>query len=80
VAKKRKKATENKTSSTHTKKARLRAADVERFKEILLEKRKEIIGNVNEIEDETLKKSRLDATGGPSRAPGVAAPPATRQR
>lgn len=39
------------------------AANIEHFKEILLEKRRDIIGNVNEIQEETLKKSRLDATG-----------------
>ena len=36
---------------------------------MLLEKRREIVGNVNEIEDETLKKSRLDATGDLSSMP-----------
>ena len=36
---------------------------------MLLEKRREIVGDVNEIEDETLKKSRLDATGDLSSMP-----------
>jgi RNA polymerase-binding protein DksA len=69
VAQKRKKASRKKTSSTRTKKSRLTAADIERFKLILLEKRREILINVNEIEDEALKKSRLDATGDLSSMP-----------
>ena len=36
---------------------------------MLLEKRKEIIGDVNTIEDETLKKSRSDASGDLSSMP-----------
>jgi len=36
---------------------------------MLLEKRREILQNVNEIEDETLKKSRLDASGDLSSMP-----------
>ena len=43
--------------------------EVERFKEILFAKRREIVGDVNCIEDETLKKSRLDATGDLSSMP-----------
>ncbi|MHC4891305.1 MAG: TraR/DksA family transcriptional regulator, partial [Planctomycetota bacterium] len=78
MAQKRKKASRKKTSSTRTKKSRLTAADIERFKLILLEKRREILinvneiedeANVNEIEDEALKKSRLDATGDLSSMP-----------
>ena len=45
------------------------AGDTERFKQMLLEKRKEIVGNVNEMEDEALKKSRLDASGDLSSMP-----------
>jgi len=37
--------------------------------QILLEKRREILNNVNEIEGETLKKSRLDASGDLSSMP-----------
>jgi len=36
---------------------------------MLLEKRREILLNVNEIEDETLRKSRLDASGDLSSMP-----------
>jgi RNA polymerase-binding protein DksA len=36
---------------------------------MLLEKRREILKNVNEIEDEALKKSHLDATGDLSSMP-----------
>ncbi len=69
MAQKRKKASRKKTSSTRTKKSRLTTADIERFKLILLEKRREILINVNEIEDEALKKSRLDASGDLSSMP-----------
>jgi len=47
----------------------LRAADVKHFKQMLLEKRREILRNVSEIEEETLKKSRLDASGDLSSMP-----------
>jgi RNA polymerase-binding protein DksA len=69
VATKRKKTTKKKTSSTRTKKRRLAAADIEQFKQMLLEKRREIVGNVNEMAGEALKKSRLDATGDLSSMP-----------
>jgi len=69
VAQKRKKASRKETGSTRTKKSRLSGADTEYFKQMLLEKRREIVGDVNEIEDETLKKSRLDATGDLSSMP-----------
>jgi RNA polymerase-binding protein DksA len=69
VAQKRKKASRKSTSSTRTKKKHLTAGDIEHFKQILLEKRREILLNVNEIEDETLKKSRLDASGDLSSMP-----------
>ena len=69
VAQKRKKVSSKRASSTRTKKNPLAAIDTERFKQILLEKRKEIVGNVNEMEDEALKKSRLDATGDLSSMP-----------
>ena len=69
MAQKRKKASRKKTSSTRTKKSRLTTADIERFKLMLLEKRREILRNVNEIEDEALKKSRLDASGDLSSMP-----------
>jgi len=69
VAQKRKKASREKVSSTRTKKRSLTSADTEHFKQILLEKRKEILRNVNEFEDEALKKSRLDASGDLSSMP-----------
>ena len=69
MAQKRKKESRKKTSSTRTKKGRLTAADFEHFKQLLLEKRGEILINVNEFEDEALKKSRLDASGDLSSMP-----------
>jgi len=73
VAQKRKKATKKKStkkaSSTRKKKVRLTKTEMEHFKEILLLKRREIIGSVNEMEDEALKKSRLDASGDLSSMP-----------
>jgi DnaK suppressor protein len=69
VAQKRKKPSREKVSSTRTKKRRLTAANLEHFKQILLEKRREILINVNEFEDEALKKSRLDASGDLSSMP-----------
>ena len=69
MVQKRKKTSRKKASSTRTKKSRLTAVDIERFKQILLEKRREILLNVNEIQDETLKKSRLAASGDLSSMP-----------
>jgi len=69
VAKKHKKISKQKTSLSRTRKSRLSAANIEHFKQLLLEKRREILKNVNEIEDEALKKSRLDATGDLSSMP-----------
>ncbi|OQA03735.1 MAG: RNA polymerase-binding transcription factor DksA [Planctomycetes bacterium ADurb.Bin401] len=43
--------------------------EVEHFRELLHEKRQEIVGDVNHIEDEALKKSRLDASGDLSSMP-----------
>jgi len=45
------------------------AADAKHFKEMLLEKRREILRNVTEFEDEALRKSRMDATGDLSSMP-----------
>ncbi len=69
MAQKRKKASRAKVSSTRTKKRSLTSADINHFQQILLEKRREILNNVNEIEDEALKKSRIDATGDLSSMP-----------
>ena len=43
--------------------------EVEHYKQLLLNKMQEIVGDVNSIEDEALKKSRLDATGDLSSMP-----------
>ncbi|MCK5174670.1 MAG: TraR/DksA C4-type zinc finger protein [Planctomycetes bacterium] len=48
---------------------RLSAEEIETFKDMLLEKRRELIGDVNAIENEALKKSRLDASGDLSSMP-----------
>lgn len=69
MAQKRKKASREKVSSTRTKKRSLTSADTEHFKQMLLKKRREILRNVNEFEDEALKKSRLDASGDLSSMP-----------
>ena len=44
-------------------------SDIEHFKETLLEKRRDILSDVNEMEGEALKKSRMDATGDLSSMP-----------
>jgi len=69
VAQKRKKASRQKTSSREQKQERLTAVDIDRFKQMLLEKRQEIIGSVNEMKNEALRKSRLDASGDLSSMP-----------
>ncbi len=69
MAQKRKKTSREKVSSTRKKKRSLTASDIKRFRQLLLEKRIEILRNVTEIEDEALKKSRLDATGDLSSMP-----------
>jgi RNA polymerase-binding protein DksA len=69
VARKNKTASEKKTGEAKTKKPRLSDADLEHFRQILLDKRQEIIGNVNEMKDEALNKSRLDASGDLSSMP-----------
>ena len=69
MAKKHKKISKQKTSLSRTRKSRLSIASIEHFKQLLLEKRREILKNVNEIEDEALNKSRLDATGDLSSMP-----------
>jgi RNA polymerase-binding protein DksA len=69
VAQKHKKTFREKTSPPQAKGNTLTAADIEHFKQMLLEKRGEILGNVNEMQDETLKKSRGDAAGDLSSMP-----------
>jgi len=69
VVQKRKKASREQVSSTRRKKRSIMAADTKHFKEILMEKRREILRNVTEFEDEALRKSRMDATGDLSSMP-----------
>ena len=69
MAQKRKKVSRKQVSSTRTKKRGLTTADREHFRQVLLEKRRQILGIVNEFEDEALKKSRLDASGDLSSMP-----------
>jgi DnaK suppressor protein len=68
VAEKRKK-TAKPTDTEQAPKTRLSPADLEHFKELLRQKRREILGNVSEIEGEALRKSRLDASGDLSSMP-----------
>jgi DnaK suppressor protein len=63
VTQKRKKTSRKEVSATRKKKRRLSDADLEQFRKMLLAKRREILNNVTEFEDEALKKSRLDASG-----------------
>jgi RNA polymerase-binding protein DksA len=69
VARKNKNASEKKPGKAKTKKSHLSAADLRRFQQMLLNKRQEIIGNVNEMKNEALNKSRLDASGDLSSMP-----------
>lgn len=69
VAQQRKKISRKQVSATRKRKPGLTATDTEAFRQILLQKRKEIFRNVNEFEDEALKKSRLDASGDLSSMP-----------
>ena len=61
MVEKRVKPTRQKVSSTRTKVKRLTASELKHFQKVLLEKRAEILKNVFQIEDETLKRSH--ATG-----------------
>jgi len=58
-----------KTVKKRTPPVRLRAVDIRHFRDMLLEKRRELLQNVFEIEGETLRKSRLDASGDLSSMP-----------
>jgi len=72
-----KKTAKKKAVSKKTKKAvkrtagkpKLTAAELDHFKNLLLIKRMQIIGSVNEIQDEALKQSRMDASGDLSSMP-----------
>jgi len=48
-----------------TSKAGLTSAEIEKFRELLLQKRSEILGNVTTMEDETFKKERSDLSSMP---------------
>ncbi len=69
MAQKRKKITRKEVSATRRRKRSLSDADLEQFRKMLLAKRREILNNVTEFEDEALKKSRLDASGDLSSMP-----------
>lgn len=69
MVEKRKKPVRKKVALSRPEKSHLTGADTEHFKQLLLEKRREILKNVSEIEDEALKKSRLDAAGDLSSMP-----------
>ena len=64
-----KKKTQKKKVVRRRKKSVLKAAEIEHFKEVLWAKRAELIGDVNYMENEALRKSRLDATGDLSSMP-----------
>ena len=69
MVQKRKKTSREQVSSTRRKKRGLVNADAKHFKELLMEKRREILRNVSEFEDEALRKCRLDASGDLSSMP-----------
>ena len=72
MAQKRKKTTvaKNKKATKRSgKKEVLSKQELKEFKQLLLHKRHEIIGSVNEMKDEALRKSRLDASGDLSSMP-----------
>ncbi|MCL5282716.1 MAG: TraR/DksA C4-type zinc finger protein [Planctomycetes bacterium] len=68
MAEKRKKTSKTEVQE-QTPKTHLNSADLQHFRELLLQKRKQILGNVSEIEGEALRKSRLDASGDLSSMP-----------
>ena len=68
MAEKRKKTLKT-NNDKQTPKTRLGPADMERFQQLLLQKRREILSNVSDIEGEALRKSRLDASGDLSSMP-----------
>ncbi|MBN1360550.1 MAG: TraR/DksA C4-type zinc finger protein [Sedimentisphaerales bacterium] len=69
MAEQRKRVPKKKTARKPPSKRHLTAAEIQHFRGLLLEKRREIFQNVFEIEGETLKKSRLDASGDLSSMP-----------
>ena len=79
MAKKAKKTSKKKTTAKKSpakkkvrkrrRKRTLTAEEIQHFRNLLLQKRVELIGDVSSIESETLKKSRLDAAGDLSSMP-----------
>jgi len=69
VAQNRKKAAKDKTTSRQTAQQHLTSAELDHFRQLLVQRRVEILRNVIEIEDETLRKSRQDASGDLSSMP-----------
>ena len=63
------KKTVRKKARSSRKRRFLTAAEIQHFRELLLQKWTEIVGDVNSIESEALKKSRLDAAGDLSSMP-----------
>ena len=63
------KTTRQKVSSTRKKNNKLTDAELLHFRNILMQKRREIVGSVNEIYGEAVNKSRLDASGDLSSMP-----------
>ena len=63
------KETRKKKVRRRRKRSVLTAEEIQQFRQLLLEKRAELIGDVNSIESEALKKSRLDAAGDLSSMP-----------
>lgn len=68
MAEKRRKISK-KVVSQPVRKEALSAKDIRHFKDVLLQKRQEILRSVHEIEGEALRKSRLDASGDLSSMP-----------
>jgi RNA polymerase-binding protein DksA len=58
-----------KTRKAPARKRRLTDAEIQSFRALLFQKRNQIVGDVNEMEDEALKKPRLDASGDLSSMP-----------
>ena len=72
MAEKRKKTSKSngkRQKAARVTRVRLSAKDLAAFRVMLLQKRREILQNVHEIEGETLRKSRLDASGDLSSMP-----------
>jgi RNA polymerase-binding protein DksA len=69
VAEKRKKTSKKDVEQEQNPKSPLSTKEIAAFRATLLERRREIQQNVHEIEGETLRKSRLDASGDLSSMP-----------